>query len=259
MQDNCFSLIQTITKETKDFIVIFKDKKIYFTNAAFNSFFGASSYEDFLENFRSMTDLFVPHPSYFNAEKIPAGQTWFEAILALDTMDRVVSFLSQNHEPHAFSVSINEEVEGYKVVTFSDITQSLIKRILIENKMNIDAKSKAYTKQYFLHIKQSFEDAAHFNEKLIGLTLIELGDKESCEPDVFVETLKKHTRENDMIVAWRDGSFLIAYLIENAANANAVENKLRTVLTKNFSYTLSSILQKEQEKIAKMISRLEQN
>ena len=256
MQDDCFALIQTIANNTKDFVLIFEGEELRFSNAAFNSFFGVSSSKDFLLHFHSLVDLFVPHPSYFNAEKIPAGQTWFEAILALDPIDRVVSFLSQKHDPHAFSVTINEEAENYKVLTLSDITQSLIKRILIENNMNIDKKSNAYTKQYFLHIKQSFEDAAHFNEKLIGFTLIEADDKEACSPAEFVETLKKYTRENDMIVAWDKGKFLLAYLIENATNAAAVESKLRAVLNKEFSYTLSSILQKEQESIAKMISRL---
>lgn len=257
MNNECFALLETIANDTQEFILIYKQERLLFTNKAFNSFFGVSSLDEFQTHFKSITDLFVPHPSYFNAQKIPEGKSWFEAILALDPLDRVVSFLSQTHDPHAFSVTINEDVPEYRVVTMRDITESLIKRILIENNMNIDPRSHAYTKQYFLHVKQSFEDAALFNEKLIGLSSIQIESDEEFKPAVFVETLKGSTRENDMIVAWKSDTFLMAYLVENATNAAAVEKKLCEVLKKDYKCKLSSILQKEKESIAKMIHRIE--
>jgi len=77
-----------------------------------------------------------------------------------------VSFLSQKHEPHAFSVNVNTSIENMKRVIFEDITQSLIKPIMIKNHVNIDSKTGAYTKQYFLQVTKSFEESAMFNEKL---------------------------------------------------------------------------------------------
>ncbi|MDD2567478.1 MAG: hypothetical protein PHS10_05790, partial [Thiovulaceae bacterium] len=219
---------------------------------AFNSFFGVTSAKAFSARYGSIVDRFVPHPSYFNAGKIPQGQSWFEAILALDEVDRIVSFLSQTHDPHAFSVRIDEDIADYKVVTFNDITQSLIKRILIENKMNIDASSGAYTKQYFLHVKQSIEDAARFNEKHIGLTRIRVAAAD-FEPAALVQLLKRHTRDDDMIVSWQEDAFLVAYLVEDADKAHAVEEKLRRVANESLACTLTSIFQQDHESITKML------
>jgi len=260
MQESCFALIDTVAGKTKDFVVIFQGEELCFSNVAFNSFFGVSSPKAFHAQYGSIVDRFVPHPSYFNAQKIAQGQSWIEAICKLEEVDRVVSFLSQTHDPHAFSVTISDSVEDYKVITFKDITQSLIKRILIENKMNLDPASGAYTKQYFSHVKQSIEDAARFNEKLVVLTRIEVQEKEEdFIPSEFVATLKKYTREDDMIVLFESGKFLLAYLVDDAQKAEAVEEKLRRVLEKNspshLRCDLSSTLQQEGESIAKMLRR----
>jgi hypothetical protein len=80
-------------------------------------------------------------------------------------IDRVVSMMTQYYEPRAFSVEINK-IEEYVVASFCDITQTLVKRIMIENKTNI------YAKNYFLQVAQSYQDAALFNEKIISAIMI---------------------------------------------------------------------------------------
>lgn len=165
-----------------------------------------------------------------------------------------MSFLSQTHDPHAFSVRIDEDIADYKVVTFNDITQSLIKRILIENKMNIDASSGAYTKQYFLHVKQSIEDAARFNEKHIGLTRIRVSAAD-FDRVALVQLLKRHTRDDDMIVSWQEDAFLVAYLVEDADKAHAVEEKLRRIANESLACTLTSIFQQDHESITRMLKK----
>ena len=262
MTDN-LELVKQIADMNRAFIVVFDDNNILLTNNSFNKFFGVSSTEEYIQNFGAFVNNFVPHPSYFNAEKINEGETWFESILQLDEIDRVVSFLSQNYEPHAFSVSINEKVEGLKIATFEDITQELIKRIMIESHANTDVISGAYSKQYFLQIKKSYEEAALFNEKIIALTMINISSDtnlEHSEVKVFVENMKHSIRQDDMLVKWTDEKFLLAVLVDDEEKAVQVTQKLKAILNKcsidGFSYTLSSIWQKEKESIATLISKL---
>lgn len=256
-------LAKQIANMNKEFIVVFEGDDIIMTNKSFNKFFGVSSTQEYKRNFGAFVNNFVPHPSYFNAEKINEGETWFESILQLDEIDRVVSFISQNHEPHAFSVSLNQEVEGLQIATFEDITQDLIKRIMISNNANIDAKSGAYTKQYFLQIKKSYEEAALFNEKIIGITMIEISRELGLGQDnvkTFVETFLNSIRKDDMLVKWADDKFLLAFLVDDDEKAAQVTAKLKEMFKQckidGFSYELSSIWQKEKESIAKLISKL---
>jgi len=263
MKENCLELIKSVADLQEDFIIIFKNEEIVLTNKAFNTFFGVTSLHDYKRNFGDFINNFVPHPSYFNINKVQEGETWFEAILKLDEIDRVVSLLSQAYEPHAYSVTINTDIEEFKVVTLTDITQTLIKRIMIENNASIDPKSGAYSKAYFLQIKQSYEDASIFNEKMIGLTSIEFFHKETLKDSTieeFATALKNATRNDDMLVKWSTNSFLLAYLVDDKTNAQAVSNKLQIVTnnyaTGKFETELASVIQQEGEKITKVINRL---
>lgn len=263
MENICLDLMRSVLDSQKDLIAIFKGEELVLTNKSFNTFFGTASLEEYKNNFGPFIDHFVPHPSYFNREKIAEGQTWFESIMELEEIDRVVSMLSQNYDPHAFSVQIDAMVEDYRVIVFMDITQSLIKRIMIENNASLDAKSGAYSKNYFLQVMKSYEEASIFNEKIIGVSAIDINSEENVDDDTireFVQNLKATVRQDDMLVRWNSKKFLLAYLIDDENRATQVVEKLKHMThqksEKGLSYEFSSVLQNEKESISSLIDKL---
>jgi hypothetical protein len=253
------SLLKSVINNQSDLIVIFDSEDPILTNASFNSFFGVSSFEDYKLNFGPFVENFVPHPSYFHKEKVEKGETWFEAILKLEKDDRLVSMMTQSFEPHAFSVIVGEKIENYRVVTFDDVTQNLIKRIMIENKSNLDKRSGAYDKNYFLHIAQSFEDAAIFNEKMIGLIDIIIDKNVELNEDIlreFVQKIKYETRKDDMLIRWGENKFLLAFIVEDQPKAKQVVAKIESMKHDTLEYSVSCSIQNEGESIQSMIKRL---
>ncbi len=249
--------------EDKNLIVVFKDGEPILTNAVFNTFFGVASFELYKSNFGSFVDNFVLHPSYFNKEKILEGKEWFDAILELDETDRIVSMMNALHEPYAFSVTVDKNKDGYLMVIFTDITQQLIKRIMIENNVSIDKLSGAYDKKYFLQVTQSFEDAAEFNEKIIGITEINLVSDDELGADelkLFVKMLKSVIRQDDMLVRFSREKFLLVYLVDDELKAKQVTKKIHEMLDKESSaklkYTLDSISQRSKESVKVLIKKL---
>jgi len=249
--------------ENVSLIVVFKDNEPILTNSAFNQFFSVTSFEKYKSNFGPFIENFVPHPSYFHKEKIEEGDDWFGAILKLEESQRVVSMMTPSYEPHAFSVMIDKGSDGYAVATFTDITQTLIKRIMIENNVSIDKASGAYDKKYFLQITQSYEDAAAFNEKIIGLTEISLlsdSEIEKREIELFVERSKSIIRQDDMLVRWDRSKFLLVYLVDDALKAKQVAQKIRDMLDKEsaseLKYSLNSVAQTQEESIKSLIKKL---
>ena len=267
INETCLALVKTVIDSKKDLTVVFKNDEPILSNAAFNSFFNVSSFEEYKSNYGPFIDNFVPHPSYFNKEKMQKDELWFEAILKLEEMDRVVSMMSSTFDPRAFSVDVKESAQEYKVISFEDITQSLIKRIMMENHANIDKKSGAYDKQYFQQVMQSYEEAATFNEKIIGAISVELihvgGEDIKVEEEnlkLFVENFKSSIRQDDMLVHWSDSKFLLIYLVDDKSNIKQVVNKIQEVTNKNsinglrFEFSFTS--QDENETISKLIKRL---
>ena len=93
----------------------------------------------------------MPHPAYFNMNKVEEGQNWIGVLEGLPEEKKIVSMLNTFHEPRAFGVTINNAHPDYTVLIFTDISATLIKRIMIENDVSVDKKSGAYNKEYFLH------------------------------------------------------------------------------------------------------------
>ncbi|MDD2356680.1 MAG: hypothetical protein PHX13_02065 [Thiovulaceae bacterium] len=261
----CLPIIQAVIDSQKDLVVIFHQQNHIATNKAFNKFFDVRTFEEYNNNFGPIVDNFVPHPSYFHKEKLQEGENWFDAIGKLEEIDRIVSILTQTYEPCAFSVKIDSSVQDYKIVTFVDITRDLVKRIMIENNINIDKKSGAYDKKYFLQIGKNFEEAAVFNEKMIGMNLVTVD--EEANPDFshddnalreFVKKFKSSIRQDDMLVRWGPSKFLLVYLIDSEQNAGQVAIKLQNLLKgmSGLNSTLSSVLQQKGENISALIKRV---
>lgn len=239
-KSTALELIGIILDSMDDLVVVFEEERVLLINKAFKRFFGVSSASRYNEEFGDFVNNFVPHPSYFHAQKTGDGKSWIDSILELEEADRVVSMMTPAYEPHAFIVKI-EKVHGYSVSVFKDITTTLIKRIMIRNNTSIDVQSGAYAKNYFMHIAQSFQDAAEFNEKKVCAIRIEILKYDGLsisEDEVLLkamsEYIKSLTRQDDMLVRWDDDRFVLVFLVDTEENAESMLSKLSRFLHEEY-------------------------
>lgn len=253
------SLLESVSNLQKDFIVVFQDGKVIFTNNSFNNFFNVSSTQQYNDSFGEFVKNFVPHPSYFHKDKIENNESWIDAIDKLNEDDRVVSILSQTYEPHAFSVDVDNSVDGYNIIIFKDITQDLIKRIMIKNHANIDQQSGAYTKAYFQHMVKTYQEAAVFNEKIVSILSIVIL-KEDVDFVKFVDELSSMIRHDDMLVRWGDNQFLLVYMVDDEQSAKKVLTKFQNMMSSDtfvfYNCELELYFQKKDEHLASFIKRV---
>lgn len=235
-------------------------------NKAFQNFTGMSSVKMFLREFGSLLNRFVPHDAYFHAGKTDPDN-WIQSLQNIPDADRMVSMINYRAEPFAFSVTIDTPVSDYTIISFVDISQELIKRIMIENDVSIDKESGAFNKDYFIHTAKSFQNAAEFNEKAIGITMIAMDSSDSDHEKYlrnFSSSIKGNIRQSDMLVRWDKKIFLLAYLIDNADNAMRFSHKLLGVMNeepfenlKTITMRLGTSIQSDHEAIDEIISRAE--
>ena len=259
-------LIQSIVNHEKNLFILFRGEEPILINRAFSKFFSVSSLEEYIRNYGEFLNSFVPHPSYFHKDVVKPDESWFDAVLNMEEEKRIVSMMTTQYNPHAFSITIDKSVEGYTIVNLADITQDLIKRIMIEGHANIDKKSGAYDKDYFLHVVKSFEDAAVFNKKVLSAISISIDEdkKEDFARDAkalreFADNIKKNIRNDDMLVYWGDGKFLLIHLVENEGNARQMLSKLQKLINtgamKSLNCKLNMALQEENESVKSIIKR----
>ena len=252
---NAYELIQSIVDTQENLVVVIEDEKPILINKAFREFFGVGSFEQYNRDFGAFVNNFVPHPSYFHTGKIEEGETWVEALNSLEDKDKIVSMLSTNHEPRAFSAKIDDTHEAYTVLSFEDISANLIKCIMIENDMNMDKSSGAYSKDYFLHTAEILQDGASYNEKDIGLSLVHLYDANEEGLRSAVSKIKAVIRQNDILVKWAGDILLLAYLVDEEDNAVLFTKKIHSLMPYGSSSAIVSLVKKG-EKIPNAIHRM---
>lgn len=265
--DDVSRLFQSVIDTQPNLIVVLHRNTPILFNKAFKSFTGISTVKEFLREFGSLQNRFVPHSAYFHAGKTDDPELWAVELSHLGEPDRIVSMIDWSGEPYAFSVTLDFPVTDYTIVSFTDISQDLIKRIMIENDVSIDKESGAYDKEYFLHTSKSFQEAAEFNEKQIGITLIELMSTESEAEKYlrdFTSSIKSNIRQSDMLVRWGKKIFLLAYLVDGQDNAMKFGQKLLSVMRQEPFESLNTIsmhigmsVQNRNEEITEIISRAE--
>lgn len=250
------SLLQKVLDSQKTMTTIFQDGELIVANSAFLSFFDVVDIEEFNQFFRHFYECFVPHPSYFNQENINEGEYWYDSIAKFDKERQIVSIVAAGYEPHAFSVEVSEIVDASVVVSFDDITQSLIQRIMIENNATTDTQSGAYCKKYFLHVATSYDDAAMFNKKIIGITKCYINQAGCLETELrdLVEKIKENIREDDMLVRWSEEVLMLIYLIDEPHKVELINSKLKLLHPKDVK--VSSYTQMEGENIAALLKRV---
>jgi len=263
----CRLLLQSLIDTQKNLIVVLYQGQLLFFNKAFARFFDTPTLKEFSREYGALEHRFVPHNAYFHAGKAPSVELWPQTIMQLDEHDRIVSMLNSSAEPHAFSVAVDTPVGDYAVITFTDISQDLIKRIMTENDVSIDKASGAYNKDYFMHTAKSFADAAEFNRKAIGVTMIELNAADDVAQRYlrdFTSSIKSNIRQSDMLVRWGRKAFLLAYLVDNKENAGRFSKKLLSVMRQepfeslsNISMRLGTTVQHTREPMCDIIARAE--
>jgi GGDEF domain-containing protein len=245
IENNEWRLLFSSAINTQKNLVVLMHKNIpILFNISFQRFSGVSSVKEFLREFGSIHDRFVPHDSYFHSGKTDTPDEWTKALMELPEHDRIVSMFSAVTEPYAFSVHVDNCVSDYEIVTFTDISQDFIKRIMIENDASIDKESGAYDSEYFIHTSKSFQDAAEFNEKSIGITMIELMSTDHADEKFlrdFTASVKSSIRQSDMLVRWEKKTFLVAYLAKSAEDVMAFSQKLLMIMRKEPFEQLNSI------------------
>lgn len=249
--------ILAINKQKELVILLYKNSPILF-NKAFTDFTKMNSPKEFLREYNSIFSRFVPYDNYFHSGKIENMGEWTSEFIKLPEGEKIVSMLDYKIDAYAFALDVQVPVSDYALLIFTDISQDLIKRIMIENDTSIDKESLAYNRKYFIHTSKSFYDAAIFNKKIVGITIIDLITKEAVNEGIlkdFVANIKDIIRQGDMLVRWGEKQFLLAYLVDSAKNSITITEKLRK--KSHYRINIGSAFQKDKEEISKIIENAE--
>jgi diguanylate cyclase (GGDEF)-like protein len=151
---------------------------------------------------------------------VAEGQTWLETMETLQKKDRVVSMLDTNLQPHAFSVSVNDFDGNDLIVSFTDISETMLEQFSLKNRVSRDHLTGAYSRDFFESHIDGFIDNAEKNSSYLGLIMLDIDNFKSVNDrfghDIgdkvlkhLVPTIKYSIRNDDLLIRWGGEEFML--------------------------------------------------
>ncbi len=263
--------------DTQNNIVILTDgENLHFVNTKFFDFFNFKSLKDFKKYHKCICELFCENDKFFHLGKVKENENWLDRIQELPHSERIVSMLAKDFSLHAFSVTINKFDDDFMILTFTDISQTILNYIELEEKTIRDKLTGAFNREYFeqnyknllsdfnkddFHFALAILDIDHF--KLINDTYgHDIGDEVLIQ---FVKIVEKYSRKDDIFIRWGGEEFLLLLKVHSKKDLQkALEHIRKVIELQEFSKVghktccLGGTMYKEREDIKETIKRADQ-
>lgn len=257
-------------------VILDENKEISFVNKTLLDFFAVRGLEQFQEIYGSILNTFINNDIYFNKNKISKDEHWIDALKKVDIVDRIVSILShQTMQVKAFKISI-AEFENQHILTFTDISETILRKIQLEDKTLHDKLTASFNREYFdqnyNQIKNRyFNEAYNFGIAMLDIDYFkrindnfghDVGDEVLIH---FVKTIKKYSREYDYVIRWGGEEFLLISKIRNYVDLEKTLENLRIKIENenfptigNLTCSMGGTIYEDDEDINLTIKRADQ-
>jgi diguanylate cyclase (GGDEF)-like protein len=264
--------------DCQDNIVVLTDGyEITFANRKFLEFLDYKNLNSFKEIHQCICELFIENDRFFHLGKIKDQYQWIEEIQKLPYSERIVLLKGKSPKEHVFSVNINIFDENLFILSFSDITQTMSRHFLLEEKSYRDHLTNAYNREFFMLNYEPFIELFRNNGHETGIAILDIdyfkiinddyghitGDKVLIQ---FVKTIQSHIREEDILVRWGGDEFIILMGINSMKSLKAVLEKIRMKIMQqmfpvdeNITTSIGGTIYVIDEEIEKTIKRADDN
>lgn len=268
--------LEKFIETQENIVVLTTGKSLQFANKKFFDFFGFKDLETFKAQHECICDYFIENERFFHIKKIDQNDNWIEMIQTLPDSQRVVCMLDKNSQAHNFLVSVNKFDDNTMIISFSDISQTILENISLEKKVMHDKLTNAFSREFFEKNYQRFLQEYDTLDTKLALAIIDidhfkhvndqyghdLGDEVLIE---FVRTIQAYSRHKDMLIRWGGEEFIFL------AQVNAMDDLLRVLehvrkviqLHKfpkvgNLTCSIGGTIYKENEPIERTIKRADE-
>ena len=239
--------INTILDIQPNMIFIVNKTESVFANKFLLDFFDCKNLKEFQQRYLCLAQTFIQEELFFHLGKIDDNSTWIENILKLKSENRIVSILHPTTKTtKVFNVSIVELEDEQYLISLTDISDTILKQIQLEDKSTHDKLTGAFNREYFeSHYKLIINEYTKENHLLVFSILDidffkkvndtyghDIGDKVLKQ---FVQIIQNSSRNDDLVIRWGGEEFILLLKINSIDNAKKVlENIRKTIAQTSF-------------------------
>lgn len=235
------SNLEEFIDSQENLIIVTDSKTTEFANTSFFEFLGFKNLQQFKEKFNCISDFFVEDDQFFHLGKVKKNENWIESILKLPHSERIVGILRYDYTIQVFTISVNKFHGDTYILSLTNMTQSYLNIIKLNDKVIRDNLTSAYNREYFNQNYQkiiidtikdnyklaiAFLDIDHF--KIVNDTYgHDVGDDVLIH---FVNVLQRFSRTDDILIRWGGEEFILILKIRAESDLFNVLDHLRKVI-----------------------------
>ena len=239
--------INTILDIQPNMIFIINKTESIFANKFLLDFFDCRNLKEFQKKYFCLAQTFIQEELFFHLGKIDDNSTWIDNILKLNSEKRIVSILHPTtNTTKAFNVSIVELEDEQYLISLTDISDTILKQIQLENKSTHDKLTGAFNREYFESHKNLIINEYTKENHLLIFSILDIdffkkvndtyghdiGDKVLKQ---FVQIIQNSSRNDDLVIRWGGEEFILLLKINSIDNAKKVlENIRKTIAQTSF-------------------------
>jgi diguanylate cyclase (GGDEF)-like protein/PAS domain S-box-containing protein len=229
--------------DTQNSIVVLSDgDHIKFANKMFYEFFGYEALSSFEQTYQCICHHFIEDEIFFHLGKVtPDDANWIESLRKLSGRQRVVSMEDIEGVQHAFSVSINPYDEENYVVSFTDISDTMLEKLQLTKQATVDDLTGAYNRLYFNQVIQQLLHRHYRNSFGTGVIFFDIDHFKTINDtyghDVgdevlktIVSVVKRYSRDDDKLIRWGGEEFVIIMATEAVEGIRKNAEHIRSII-----------------------------
>ena len=268
--------INSILNEQNHIVILLDGPKIEFANKMFYDFFGYDTLENFYLDYDSICELFIEEDKFFHYKKTKENPFWADVIIQLTPSEQNVKILSTKSVLHVFSLNLKIYEEDKYLITFTDISDTILTQIALEEKIIHDKLTGAFNREYFEQNYDKLIKSYSSKNNTFALAMLDL-DKFKIVNDTyghevgddvlihFVKTLDNYSREEDILIRWGGEEFILLLKVRSESDLEKALSNLRKVIEvekfsiiKKQTCSIGATLYRKNENIKNTIRRADE-
>jgi len=267
------SKLQKIFDLQKNIVILSSGDKLIMANQAMYDFFGYKNLDAFLRDYHCICDNFIQDDNFFHLKKLDSDASWVKTLITLPEEKRIVAILDYHNIPHIFSVSVSEYDRESYVVTFSDISNTMLEYGRLKRKVIHDTLTSAFNREFFQN--NIYLIIRNISPKKLGVVLCDIDDFKVVNDTYghnrgdlvlkeFTNIIQGSIRSDDYLIRWGGEEFIILIGVDDIDVLKKISESIRKLIeiydfdevgkmTASFGLTLS----RDDEDIVEMIERVD--